>query len=117
MGVPKAFRLSPDQIKPLAVGFGACFATDKITVDGERVGWMYREPPAFDVDSGWRFFSGTESDEYVDDHANTSIYDVNSIANNDPDIIPLLDAPTGAAFARDPLTGRLTEADPPEGEP
>jgi hypothetical protein len=69
-----------------------------------------------DEDSGWRFFAGAESDDDLGDTDNMGIFDVNTIADCDPDIIPLLDAPAGAAFARDPLTGRLTEADPPEGE-
>ena len=45
-----------------------CFATDRILVDGEKVGYMYREEPADgnDWDSGWRFTAGDESQEYMD---------------------------------------------------
>lgn len=98
----KHFRISAEAMKPLAEGRGACFATDHITVDGHKVGYMYREPPDADVpaDSGWRFFSGKESEEYIDDPAHTEIYDVNTIANYDPEIIPLLDAPVNSAFER-----------------
>ena len=100
----KAFRLSPDDIRDLAPGRGACFATDHITVEGKPVGYMYREAPdstAEYLDSGWRFFSGHESQDYVDDPENTMIYDVNTIANYDPAIIKLLDAPPGSQFERD----------------
>ena len=62
---------------------------------------MYREKADRPEDSGWRFFSGEETQEYIDDPNNTMIYDVNTIANYDPAIIPLLDAPTGSAFGRD----------------
>jgi len=96
----KDFKLRAEDIKDLATGRGACFATDMITVEGHKVRFMYREKPDMDVDSGWRFFSGFESDEYVDDPNNTAIYDINTIANYDPDIIPLLDAPIGSAFER-----------------
>ena len=96
----KPFRLSAEQIRPLAPGHGACFATDRITVDGEPVRYMYREAPDNDVDSGWRFLAGTEDQAYLDDSANIGLYDVNTIANYDPDIIPLLDAPEGSAFER-----------------
>ena len=61
---------------------------------------MYREQPNDPIDSGWRFFAGTESQAYVDDPNNLAIYDVNTIANYDPEIIPLLDAPLGSAFER-----------------
>jgi hypothetical protein len=73
---------------------------------------MYREAQDFPEDSGWRFFSGTETDEFANDPRNVSIYDVNTIANYDPEIVPLLAAPTGSAFAREPLSGPLRPVDP-----
>lgn len=79
---------------------GGCFATDRITVDGLKVGYMYRELPANEIDSGWRFLSGDESQEYVDNADNTEIYEVNTICNYDPAIIPFLDSPPGSAFGR-----------------
>ena len=96
----KTFKLSAAQIRDIATGHGACFATDRITVDGQRVGFMYREEPDNDIDSGWRFLAGTESDEYMNDPENMAIYDVNTIANYDPEIVPFLGAPVGAAFER-----------------
>ncbi|XQA62837.1 DUF2185 domain-containing protein [Xanthomonas sacchari] len=96
----KQFRLSQDQIKPMAEGYGGCIATDRITVDGDSVRFMYREAPDNDVDSGWRFMSGYEDDAYMDNPANHAVYDVNTIANYDPSIIPFLDAPEGSAFEK-----------------
>lgn len=66
---------------------------------------MYREAPDGELDSGWRFFSGEETQAYVDDPQNLSLYDVNTIANYDRDIIPLLDTPMGSAFERDSQGG------------
>jgi hypothetical protein len=97
----KRYRLGPDEIRPLATQRGACYASDHITVDGHPVGFMYREQPDNDFDSGWRFLSGLETDEYVNTTANIGLYDVNTIANYDPAVIPLLDAPPGSAFERD----------------
>lgn len=113
----KRIKLRADEIRPLAPGRGGCLATDQITVEGHRVGYLYRERPDHDRDSGWRFFSGRESDEYANDPANVAIYDVNTIANYDPEIIPLLDAPFGSAFARDERSDRFVEEtfSPPEG--
>jgi hypothetical protein len=98
----KEFRLKAGDIKPIAQGHGRCIATDRITVGGEPVGYMYREAPEDPVDSGWVFMSGTESQEYMDDPTNSGVYDVNTIANYDPDIVPFLDAPAGSRFARWP---------------
>lgn len=105
----KVFRLSAEDIRPLAKGHGSCFASDRITVDGMPVGYMYREDPDDDLDSGWRFMAGDESQAYLDDPTNLALYDVNTIANYDRDIIPLLRAPLGSAFERD-RDGVLVEA-------
>jgi hypothetical protein len=105
----KQFRLRADQIKPLVQGLGGCCATEMITVQGHKVGYMYREEPDFDVDSGWRFLPGVESQEYLDDPNNLAIYDVNTIANYDSEIIPFLGAPVGSAFERNARSGKLVE--------
>lgn len=103
---PKKFGLPASEIKQLAPGRGGCMATDLITVHLRRVGYMYGEAPDpvspfANVDSGWRFLAGTESQAYLEEPCNLAIYDVNTIANYDPEIIPFLDAPLGSAFARD----------------
>jgi len=101
--VTKRFRLQSFEIESLVTDKGWCIATDRITVDGCCVGFMYREAPDSDGDSGWRFFSGDESDSYANDPTNLAMYDVNTIANCDPAIIPLLESPIMTAFER--LTG------------
>ena len=82
-------------------GATGCIATNRITVEGCKVGYCYREKPDGDWDSGWRFTAGDESDEYMDDPNNAGIYGLNSICNDDPDIIPLLITPAPCAFERD----------------
>jgi hypothetical protein len=96
----KVFKIPGNQIRSLIPNMGGCFASDRITVDGSAVGYMYREQPDFEVDSGWRFFAGDESLAYVDICDNFAIYDVNTICNYDPAIIPYLDAPIGSTFGR-----------------
>lgn len=114
MVAKKKFAIRADEIKPLAKNRGGCFATDMITVEGGKVGYMYREEPRNDQDSGWVFTEGQESQAYMDDADNHGIYDVNTIANYDPDIIPLLDAPAGTAFERQGPSGRFVQV---AGEP
>ena len=98
----KIFKFSAEEIKPLVEGMGACFASDMITVDGMPVRFMYRQQPDNEMDSGWRFLSGYEDDDYMDNINNHEIYDVNTIANYDPTIIPFLDAEAGLAFEKEP---------------
>src|SRR5690349_12184910 len=99
--MPKNFRLSPDQILPLAPGLGACIASDRIVVDGRPVGYMYRETPMNRHDSGWRFLAGDEDEAYMADNDNHGVYDVNTIVNYCPAILPHIDAEAGSAFERD----------------
>ncbi|WP_334188160.1 DUF2185 domain-containing protein [Noviherbaspirillum sp.] len=98
--MPKKFKLSSEQIKPLITGYGGCIASDKITVEGFPVGFMYREEPVNNMDSGWRFMSGYEDEIYMDDSRNHSIYEVNTIANYDPTIISFLDSPVGSVYEK-----------------
>ena len=79
---------------------GYCMATDRITVDGLKVGYMYRENPDNDQDSGWRFFAGDEDDDYANSPENIEIYDVNTIAHYDNAIIPFLELTYGTALGR-----------------
>ena len=82
-------------------GADGCIATNRITVEGRKVGYCYREEPDGGWDSGWRFTAGDESEEYMDDPNNAGIYKLNTICNDDPDIIPLLNTPAPCAFERD----------------
>lgn len=102
MAREKRYKLSRDDIRPLAMGRGDCIASDRITVEGLPVRFMYRDKPRNDQDSGWAFLSGTEDDAYMNDPANHGIYDVNTIANYDPSIIRFLDSPVGSVFEKLP---------------
>ena len=99
------FYLSKEQIKEIYVSDGpqGCFATNRITVDGKKIGYMYREEPDLDSDfpdSGWRFFAGDEDEEYTENPDNINIFSLNTICNYDSAIIPYLDAPYGSRFVR-----------------
>ena len=98
--IDKKFKIPGHKIIALIPHRKSCFATDKITVEGLPVGYMYREQPNDNIDTGWRFFSGTESQEYVDDPDNTCIFATNTIANYDPTIIPYLDLPPGTELEK-----------------
>lgn len=102
----KHFAIPADEITRLISREDGCIASDRITVDGRPVGYMYREKPRNPSDSGWAFFAGDETDEYTNNPDNFDLYQLNTIANYDADIIPLLDAPIGSAYIRN-WRGRL----------
>lgn len=96
----KKLKIPEDQLELLIEKVAGCFATNKITVEGMPVGFMYREEQSEAIDSGWRFFSGTETQDYVDDKRKSDFYPLNTIANYDPAIIPYLDMPEGTELER-----------------
>jgi hypothetical protein len=46
------FKLKPEEIKEVIPEMGSCIASDQITVVGLLVGYMYREEPQDENDSG-----------------------------------------------------------------
>ena len=103
-GRNRNYHVKAEDVKDLLPdweGADGCIATNRITVEGCKVGYCYREKPDGGWDSGWRFTAGDESEAYMDDPNNAGIYKLNTICNDDPDIIPLLDTPAPCAFERD----------------
>ena len=103
-GRNRDYHVSAEDVKHLLhdwEGADGCIATNRITVEGRKVGYCYREEPDGGWDSGWRFTAGDESEEYMDDPNNAGIYKLNTICNDDPDIIALLHTPAPCAFERD----------------
>ena len=94
------YRVKPEDIKELIPQKSYCYASEMITVDGMPVGYMYREKPEDDDDSGWRFYSGAETEEYVEDVYHFMMFDLNYIANCDATIIPYLNSKVGTELER-----------------
>ena len=59
-------------------------ASAQVTEEKLKVGFMYREQPEEDLDSGWRFLSGNEDDAYLDNENNYGVFDVEFIVQLDP---------------------------------
>ena len=79
----------------------ACLASNKITKEGWKVGYMYREKPDEGrPDSGWRFMKGDETEEYNNEASNINVFSINTICNYDPDIIKYLNSPIGTVLIR-----------------
>ena len=112
----KKYAINDKDMKQLVPDMGGALATDSITVLGNKVRYMYRDEAwtkEGSVDSGWRFFAGDETPEYMDDDSNIDMYAVNTIANYDPDVIPFLDTPAPCAFVKEGNTYVPVEAPKP----
>ena len=77
-----------------------CVVSKKVTRDGWKVGFMMREEPNDDQDSGWQFYAGDEDNDYLDDYKNIDLCMVNSIAGIDPAVMKYIDNPVGSRFVR-----------------
>ena len=78
-----------------------CFVSDKITKEGFKVGYMYREQPDQGIpDSGWRFMAGDEDDKYMNNPDNVHIFALNTVCNYDRDIISYLKSEVGSVYIR-----------------
>lgn len=86
-----------------------CFVTNRILTDGARVGYLYREAPDNERDSGWRFTANDESDEYMEDSNNLAFVSIGAVLSKDDSFIHLLDSPEGSSFAFDVRTQSFVE--------
>lgn len=80
-GQNRNYHVKAEDVKQILLdweGADGCFATNRITVEGSKVGYCYREQPDGDWDSGWRFTAGDESEAYMDDPNNAGIYNPKS---------------------------------------
>ncbi len=100
-GLKKKFKIPPEDLKTIVPNRGLCIAPDTILVDGMSVGLVYRVMPSSYYDSGWRFFAGTEDSIYLADSYYNGVYDLNTVVNYCPEVLPLLDSPPYTAFRRD----------------
>ncbi len=80
---------------------GYALAPKQLVEQRMKVRYCYRDQPDEETDSGWRFFSGYETQEMVDDPDQIGLYDISIITETDPDVIPLLGWPYGSALERE----------------
>jgi len=65
---------------------GYCLVPKRIIDNNLEIKYIYREQPDSKDDSGWRFFEGKESDDFVKNSDNMGLYDIETILEKDPSI-------------------------------
>ena len=93
-----------------------CFVTNRILRDEQRIGYLYREEPDREEDSGWRIMCGDEDDEYMDNVDNMQIVSLGAVLVCDDRILPLLDEPAPVAFIWNEKEGHFVADEMPEAE-
>ncbi len=77
------------------------YVSKKVTEEGWRVGYMERNEPVHEQDSGWSFLSGNEDEEYISDAGNIELVSVGAVWQQlDPDIFKYIDMPIGTKLIR-----------------
>lgn len=82
----------------LSSALDRCIATNTVAKQNRARRLPLPRSPVFENDSGWRFFSGDETDEYTDDPDNFSIVSLADIAKTNPETAALLSQPEGSAW-------------------
>lgn len=90
----------------MELNIGAIFISNKILQEKEYPAWMYREETEKEGDSGWRVFSGTEDDKYLNNPQNFKLISADELIKIDNDIKVNLLAPFGFAFEKKLKTGQ-----------
>ncbi|MBQ4486756.1 MAG: DUF2185 domain-containing protein [Oscillospiraceae bacterium] len=90
-----------------------CVVSKKVTREGWKVGFMLREDPADDEDSGWQLFAGDEDDEYTNNIDNVELCPLYSITGIDPALMGYIESPAGTSLVR--VSSDKFEAD--KGQP
>ena len=92
--IKKGDPRSIDSAEQKALVSGICFD------EGECVRFLYREEADRGEDSGWRMFTGHESEDYSNDAKNVRIVDVGWMLDKDPSLLEPLKHGVGVAFER-----------------
>jgi hypothetical protein len=85
-----------DEFPPI----GGVMASKMIFVDGTQPRFLYREKRINPEDSGWRVFTGFESEEYLDDPGNFAFYNPGTVLARDPLLWDVLLAGVGSVYEK-----------------
>lgn len=76
------------------------YVSKKILEENYKIGYLRRDDPENDEDSGWSFLAGNEDDEYTGNPENIELLPIYEITRLDPEILKYIDSPIGSEFIR-----------------
>ena len=83
---------SPDFVE----NAGGAVVSRRILDGTGHVKWLLREEPAHPMDSGWRFLSELDDDEYANDPANMVTLEFSTVAAIEPAVFAIYHLPVGS---------------------
>lgn len=72
-----------------------CIVSDQVCVNGKPLGMMVKSEPVSELDSGWQFLSGQESEKYVANSHTASIFSVKDMIVFNPELAEYVNDPVG----------------------
>ena len=81
-----------NNITPMPNG---CIASNNLLSEKGELKWCFRESPVNSMDSGWRFLSDIDTDEYLADANNSSVCALNTVIQTEPAILSIINLPVG----------------------
>jgi hypothetical protein len=79
---------------------GGLMVSKMVVEENTKPRFMYREKRTRPEDSGWRIFTGFETEEYTDNPNNTAIYNPSTILKIDPSIEDILLKGIGSVYEK-----------------
>ncbi len=74
---------------------GGCMITKSLLSGKSTLKWIFRNESINDVDTGWRAFGDTDTQEYIDIVDNHTIVSFNTLANLEPMVLDIYHLPIG----------------------
>lgn len=85
----------PEKQKQYIQHAGGCIVTKSILQGDTVLKWLFREESVHEADNGWRAIGADDTQEYVDNSANHTICDFNTLANIEPAVLNVYEMPVG----------------------
>jgi hypothetical protein len=86
-----------------------CVVSAALEEEGAIVGKMYRQESEGESDSGWRFFVGTESRDYLADARNLIVTRLGDLLQVDDSVLHYLHSPVGSRYCKSSGEGFVKE--------
>lgn len=72
-----------------------CIVSNNILSGKGELKWCFRESPVNNMDSGWRFLSCKDTDEYLADANNSSVCSLGTVVQIEPAVLSIINSPVG----------------------
>lgn len=74
---------------------GGCVVSNNITQKKGKLKWCVREKSVSEVDNGWRFFSEIDTEEFLGNPKNMSVWGFDTVIEIEPAVMQIYTMPVG----------------------